>query len=164
MLPPPMLPPPRPCPCLFRHHCCSLCQRHPPSDAPVDGWLLFRLLPLTCCVIHRPNLSAPAVVRCVVDAFLLGRHCLSLTIASRCLSLFYRASITFAAPVAGWLLRSPPVQQHNNHITKLKTFPVSTSWTYFDLLRVSTCKGMKNLRGCQFFLSSYDLISTDSYV
>jgi hypothetical protein len=37
---PPMLPPPRPCPCLRRHHCCSLCQRHCPSNSPVDGWLL----------------------------------------------------------------------------------------------------------------------------
>jgi hypothetical protein len=39
----------------------------------------------------------------------------------------------FAAPVDGWLLHSPPTQQHANHITKLKTFPVSTLWTYFDL-------------------------------
>ena len=63
--------------------------------------------------------------------FLLGCHPLLLTIASRCLLLFYRASIAFAAPVAGWLLHSPPAQQHNDHSTKLKTFPVSTSWTYF---------------------------------
>jgi hypothetical protein len=82
--------------------------------------------------------------------FLLGRHLLSLTIASRCLLLFYRASIAFAAPVAGWLLHSPPTQQHNNHITKLKTFPVSTSWTYFDLLRVSTCKRIKKRENANF--------------
>jgi hypothetical protein len=55
------------------------------------------------------------------------------------LLLFYRASIAFAAPIDGWLLHSPPTQQHANHITKLKMFPVSTLWTYFDLLRVSTC-------------------------
>ncbi len=162
--PPPMLPPPHPCPCLRRHHRCSLRQRHCPSNAPVDGWLLCRLLPLACCIVCCPNLSAPAVVRCVVDAFSAGPpspfadHCQPLSV------LFYRASIAFAAPIAGWLLRSPSARQHNNHITKLKTFPVSTFWTYFDLLRViSTCERMKNLRGCQFFLSSYDLISTDSY-
>jgi len=27
-------------------------------------------------------------------------------------------------------VHSPPTQQHTDHITKLKTFPVSTSWTY----------------------------------
>jgi hypothetical protein len=42
------------------------------------------------------------------------------------LSLFYRVSIAFAAPVDGWLLHSPPTQQHTNHTTKPKTFPVST--------------------------------------
>jgi hypothetical protein len=42
------------------------------------------------------------------------------------LSLFYRASIAFAAPVDGWLLHSPPTQQHTDHITKPKTFPVPT--------------------------------------
>ena len=50
-------------PCLHRHYCCSLCQRHCASDAPVNGWLLCRLSPLACCAVCRPNLSAPAVVR-----------------------------------------------------------------------------------------------------
>ena len=63
--------------------------------------------------------------------------------------------------LALWLLRSPPAQQHNDYITKLKTFPVSTPWTYFDLLKVSTCERMKNLRGCQFFLSLY-VVTTSS--
>jgi len=61
-------------------------------------------------------------------------------------------------------LCSLPAQQHTDHITKLKTFPVSTSWTYSDLLRVSTCKRMTNLRGCHFFIfvcCDY-LISTDT--
>jgi hypothetical protein len=58
--------------------------------------------------------------------FPLDRRPLLLTIASRCLSLCYRALNAFAAPVEGWLLHSPPTQQHTNHITKLKTFPVST--------------------------------------
>jgi hypothetical protein len=126
-----------------------------------------------CCVVcHLSPAASFGVQICQplpswgasLTLFPLGRHPLSLTIPSLCLSLFYRASIAFAAPIAGWLLRSPPAQQHKDHITKLKTFPVSTSWTYFDLLRVSTCKRMKNLRGCHFFLSSYDLISNDSYV
>ena len=70
-------------PCLRRHYCCSLCRSHCASDAPVDGWLLCRLSPLACCVVRRPNLSAPAVMR---SSTLLppGRRPLSLTIASCC--------------------------------------------------------------------------------
>ena len=87
LLPPPMPPPPRACPCFRRHHCCSLRQRHRPSDAPVNGWLLCCLLPLACCVVRPPNLSAPTVVRCVVDAFSTGPpspftdHCQLLSVA-----------------------------------------------------------------------------------
>ena len=126
-----------------------------------------------CCVVCHPSPAAssaakicepPPLCGALSTLFLLGCLPLSLTIVSCCLSLFYQSSIAFTTPIAGWLLRSLPAQQHNDHITKLKTFPVSTSWTYFDLLRVSTCKRIKNLRGCQFFLSSCDLISTDSYV
>ena len=123
--PPPMLPPPHPCPCLRRHHCCSICQRHCPSDAPVDGWLLCCLSPLACCVVRRPNLSAPPIVRCVVEAFSAGPP-------SRFAVHHHRLFVALL----------PSIQQHTNHITKLKTFPVSTSWTYFDLLRVSTCFGV----------------------
>jgi hypothetical protein len=65
---------------------------------------------------------------------LLGHHPLLLSIASHCLLLFYQASITFTAPVAGWLLHSPSAQQHNDHITKLKTFPVFTSWIFLTYL------------------------------
>ena len=109
--------------------CCVICYLSPAALSAVQ--------------ICQPLLSCGALL----TLFLLGRRSLLLTIASRCLLLFYRASIAFAAPVEGWLLRSPPAQQHTNHITKLKTFPVSTSWTYFDLPRVSTCTRMKNLRG-----------------
>ena len=123
-----------------------------------------------CCDICRPLSAALSVVQicqpppsCSASSMLfpLGRHPPLLTIACRCLSLFYRASNAFAAPVEGWLLHSPPTQQHTGHITKLKMFPVSTFWTYFDLLRVSTCKRMLDLRGCQFFLSSY-VVTTSS--
>ena len=62
-LPPPLPPPPRPLPCLRCHYRCSLRQRHCISDAPVDGWLLCRLLLLARCVVRRPNLSTPPVVR-----------------------------------------------------------------------------------------------------
>jgi hypothetical protein len=116
--PPPMPPPPCPHPCLRRHYRCSLCQRHCVSNAPVNGWLLCRLLPLAYCVVRRPNLSAPAIVRSLTLSP-PGRRPLLLL-------LFYRASIAFAAPVDGWLLHSPPTQQHTDHLTKLKTFPVST--------------------------------------
>ena len=64
--PPPMPPPPHPHHCLRRHHCCSLCQRHCTSNAPVDGWLLCPLLLLACCVVRHPNLSAPPR-RAVID-------------------------------------------------------------------------------------------------
>ena len=100
LLPPPlMLPPPHPCPCLCCHHCCSLRQRHCPSNAPADGWLLCRLSLLVCCVVRCPNLSAPAVVRCVVDAFLPGRRPLSLTIASCCLLLFTKHQLPLPFPL-----------------------------------------------------------------
>jgi hypothetical protein len=128
------------------------------------------LLMVGCCVICRPSPAAQSAVQicqpppscgALSTLFPLDRRPLLLTIASRCLSLCYRALNAFAAPVEGWLLHSPPTQQHTNHITKLKTFPVSISWTYFDLLRVSTCEWMLNLRGCQMFLSLY-VVTTSS--
>ncbi len=133
---PPMLPPPDPCPCLRRHHCCSLRQHHRPSNAPVNGW---------CCVVCCPSPAALSTLQicqpppsCGASStlFPLGCRPLLRTITSHCLLLFYQASTAFVTPVAGWLLPSPPAQQHNNHITKLKTFPVSTSWTCFDLLTI----------------------------
>ena len=146
--PPLMLPPPRPCPCLRLANIIA-----PPT----------LLLMVGCCVVCRPSPAASSAVQicqsppsCGASSMLfpLVRHPLLLSIASRCLLLFYREKIAFAAPIEGWLLGSPPAQPHTDNITKLKTFPVSTSWTYFDLLRVSTCERMLNLRGCQFFLSS----------
>ena len=65
--PPPMPPPPHPPPCLRCHYCCSLRQRHCTSNAPVDGWLLCPLLLLACCVVRRPNLSAPPVMRSLMS-------------------------------------------------------------------------------------------------
>ena len=56
--------PPRPHPCLHSHYCCSLRQHHCTSDAPVDGWLLCPLSLFACCLVRRPNLSAPP--RCAV--------------------------------------------------------------------------------------------------
>ena len=78
----------------------------PPLQPSVDGWLL-------CCLLRRlwPNLSFAAFV-IVRSSTLLppaaGRRPLLPTFASRVLS------ITFAAPVDGWLLHSPPAQQHTN--------------------------------------------------
>jgi hypothetical protein len=100
-----------------------------------------------CCVACRPSPAALSAVRICQPPPSCDRRrfrrraavpfCVPLPAAV--LLLFYRASIAFAAPVDGWLLHSLPTQQHSDHITKLKTFPVSTLWTYFDLLRVSTC-------------------------
>ncbi len=93
-------------------------------------------------------------------------------------------------PIEVWLLCSLPAQQHIDHITKLKTFPVSSSWTCFDSIRKSMClvwvrnslaffcfdlrccETMKNLRGKKkvvnipiFIVFVYDyIIYTDSYV
>ena len=78
-----LLPPPRPHPCLRRHYRCSLCRCHCVSNAPVDGWLWCSLLPLTYCVVRRPNLSAPAIVRSLTLSP-PGRRPLLLTIASHC--------------------------------------------------------------------------------
>jgi hypothetical protein len=77
--PPPMPPPPHPHPCLRSHYRCSLFQ----PNAPVDGWFWFRLSPLAYCVVRRPNLSAPAIVRSSTLSP-LGRRPLLLTIASHC--------------------------------------------------------------------------------
>ena len=86
------------------------------------------LLMVGCCDICRPLPAALSAVQicqpppscsAFLTLFPLGRRPLLLTIACRCLSLFYRASNTFAAPVEGWLLHSPPVQQHTGHITYL---------------------------------------------
>ncbi len=108
---------------------------------------LMLLLMVGCCVVCRPLPAALSTVRVCQPPPLCDRQrfchraavpfCLPSPAAV--LLLFYRASIAFAAPIDGWLLHSPPTQQHVDHITKLKTFPVSTLWTHFDLLRVSTC-------------------------
>jgi hypothetical protein len=140
---------------------------------------LTLLLMVGCCVVCRPSPAALSAVQicqpppsCDHQRFRRQAaipFCLPLPAAV--LSLFYQASIAFDAPFDGWLRHSPPTQQHTNHITKLKTFPVSTLWTYFDLLRRSTC-----LVWCTvghsfslFSLMTYGrlcdyLISTDSYV
>jgi hypothetical protein len=130
----PLLPPP---PCLLCHYCCSLHQHHCASVAPVDGWLLCRLSPLTFCIIRPSNLSAPAIMRSSTLSLPAAVY-FCLLLPSTVLSLFYQASIAFAALIDGWLLHSLTTQQHTDHITMLKMFPVSTSWTFFDLLKVST--------------------------
>ena len=146
---------------IVRCWCCRRCCRHHTlalaSAITIAADFANIIAPPTllsmvgCCVVCHPSPAASFGVQicqplpswgALLTLFPLGRRPLSLTIPSLCLSLFYRASIAFAAPIAGWLLRSPPAQQHKDHITKLKTFPVSTSWTYFDLLRVSTCFGV----------------------
>ena len=53
------------------------------SNAPVDGWFWCRLSPLAYCVVRRPNLSAPAIVRSSTLSP-PGRRPLLLTIASHC--------------------------------------------------------------------------------
>jgi hypothetical protein len=157
--------------CCLCRHCCQCCRYHAlalASTVTIAAPFANVIAPLTlllmvgCCVVCCPLPAVSfAVQTCqplplcgaLSTLFPLGRHPLLLTIASHCLLLCYQSSIA--------LLRSPPTQQHTNHITKLKTFPVSTSWTYIDLLRESTCKRMKNLRGCQFFLSTY-VVTTSS--
>jgi len=154
-----------------RHHALALASAITIAAAFANVITPLTLLSMVgCCAICRPSPAASSAIQicqppppcgALSTLFPLDRCPLLLTIASRCLSLFYQASNAFAAPVEGWLLHSPPPQQHTNHITKLKTFPVSSSWTYFDLLRVSTCKWMLNLSGCQFFLSLY-VVTTSS--
>ncbi len=76
----------------------------PPLQPSVDGWLL-------CCLLRclPPNLSSTTFV--IVQSSTLSPPA----------AVPYRRplpaavlSITFAAPVDGWLLRSPPTQLHTN--------------------------------------------------
>jgi len=55
-----------------------------------------------------------AVTIVVVIVVVTRRHRRRHRIPSRRHPSRYRLSITFAAPVNGWLLRSPPAQQHTN--------------------------------------------------
>jgi hypothetical protein len=78
------LPPlPHPHPWLHCYHRCGLCQLHHAFDAPVDGWLLCCLSHLTCCVVRRPNVLAPAVMQ-FLTLLLLGGRPLLPKIASHC--------------------------------------------------------------------------------
>ena len=111
--------PPRHHPCLRSHYCCSLCRRHCISNASVDGWLLCHLLPITCCIVCRLNLSAPAIVR-LLTLLPPGRRPLLLTVASRCPVALLPSINCFCRSVDGWLLHTLHTQQHINQITKLK--------------------------------------------
>jgi hypothetical protein len=82
----------------------------PPLQPSVDGWLLCHLLrrlppklsSATFVIVRSSTLSPPAAVP--------YRQPLPAAV----LSLLSRPSITFAAPVDGWLLRYPPAQQHTD--------------------------------------------------
>jgi hypothetical protein len=100
-----------------------------------------------CCVVCRPSPTASSTVQIYQPPPSCDRRHFCFWAAvpfclpspATVLLLFYRASTAFAAPVDVWLLHSPPTQQHTDHITKLKRIQFPPSWTYFDLLRVSTC-------------------------
>jgi hypothetical protein len=76
----------------------------PPLQPSVDGWLLCRLLRRL-----PPNLSSTAFV--IVRSSTLSPPA---AVPYRRPSPAAVLSITFAAPVDGWLLRSPPAQPHTN--------------------------------------------------
>ena len=84
------------------------------------------------CVAHsvvcRPICHPPLLSSCDCQHF-LRRPQSPVTITNFCQPLschLSQPSITFSAPVNGWLLCSLPAKQHTNRTTKLKTFPVST--------------------------------------
>ena len=89
-------------PCLRHHgsHCCCRQQRRLlchllrclPPDLLSAAFVIVRLSTLSPSATVPYRRPSPAAV----------------------LSLLSRPSITFAAPVNGWLLRSPPAQQHTN--------------------------------------------------
>ncbi len=152
-LPPPMLPPPRPCPCLRRHHCFSLRQRHRPSDAPVDGWLFCHLSPLACCVVCRPNLSAPAVVRCVINAFSAGPPS---PFADHRQPLSYRSFTEHQLPlplslkVGCCVFRLPSSIPTTSPSRKRFQFPLlGLILTYLEQVCALFFERLKNLRGCK---------------
>jgi hypothetical protein len=128
-----------------RHHALTLASAVTIAAASADVTASPTLLSMVGCgVVCRPSPIALSAIRIYQPPPLCDRRRFRRRAAvpfclpspATVLSLFYRASIAFAAPVDGWLLHSPPTQQHTDHITKPKTFPVSTLLTYFDLLRV----------------------------
>jgi hypothetical protein len=102
----------------------------PPSMSP-------RLLRSSCQWLVVVSSVAPRLLCCPPSEFVtpvvvqsltlspLGRRPLLPTIASRCLVALLPSIDCFrCSHCDGWLLHSPPAQQHTNRIIKLKTFPV----------------------------------------
>ncbi len=125
-----------------RHHALALASAITIAAAFANVITPLTLLSMVgCCAICRPSPAASSAIQicqppppcgALSTLFPLDRCPLLLTIASRCLSLFYRASNAFAAPIEeGWMLHSPPAQQHTDHITKLKNV---SSFHFLDLL------------------------------
>ena len=118
-----------------RHHSLTLASAVTIAAASADVTASPTLLSMVGCgVVCRPSPTASSAVRIYQPPPSCNRRRFRrratvpfcLPSPATVLSLFYRASIAFAAPVDGWLLHSPPTQQHTDHITKPKTFPVST--------------------------------------
>jgi hypothetical protein len=134
----------------YHRHCCCPCRHHRQCCCHHALTLAFAvtiavasanvtvsptlLLMVGCCVVCCPLPDASSAIQICQPLSLCNhqRFChraavpFCLPSLAAVLLLFYQASIAFAAPVDGWLLHSPPTQQHTSHINKLKTVPVST--------------------------------------
>jgi hypothetical protein len=107
------------CCCSTDYSYYSYCRNPTGREFFVPAWTLIGVKLLTAFIIVRfSTLSPPAAVpyRRPTPAAVL--------------------STTFTTLINGWLLSSPPAQQHTNWTTKLETFSCSHVWTLFDLLRV----------------------------
>ena len=94
-----------------RHHALALASALTIAAAFANAITPLTLLSMVgCCAICRPSPAASSAIQicqppppcgALSTLFPLDRRPLLLTIASRCLLLFYRASIAFAAPIEG---------------------------------------------------------------
>ncbi len=109
------------------------------------------------CLLHRPPSEFISPRHCaIVDAFAAGPpspfayHGQPLS----CRSFTEHQLLPPLLLMVGCCILRPPSSIPTTSPSR-KRFQFPPSWTYFDLLRVSTCKWMQNLRGCKFFISSY---------
>ncbi len=153
-----------------RHHALTLASAVTITAASANVTASPMLLSMVGCdVVCRPSPTALSAVRiyqpphrAIVDAFAaeppspFAYHRQPLS----CRSFTEHQSILPLLLMVGCCILRPPSSIPTTSPSR-KCFQFSPSWTYFDLLRISTCKWMQNLRGCQFFLSSY-VVTTSS--
>jgi hypothetical protein len=87
---------------------------YPVSPLPIAPSPLLSLLPIAIVVVVTIMVNFVARSAAAIVVVVTRRHCRCHRIPLRRHPSCHRLSITFAAPVDGWLLRSLPAQQHTN--------------------------------------------------